>query len=109
MAIFLRPAAACNFSNDLVRQAYLDKDQSESQVSKRRKLARMLESTNQRQGILNQDLNMKTLTDSVTKLKQVKIKVKDNVLNYLCRFLRKHRGHSSVQRMLDFYRSQLDI
>lgn len=73
VAIFIRPGAACNFSNDLVRQAYLDSDHSENHQRNRWKLAKMLESTSQRQGILNQDLNMKTLTDSVTKLKQVKL------------------------------------
>ena len=40
---------------------------------------------------------------AVTRLNPVRISCRDVVLNIAFRFLRKHRGHRSIQRLADFY------
>ena len=49
------------------------------------------------------------IMDSVYSRQRVKLKWKHSLLNIAVRFFRKHKGHGSVQKYVDFQSKQLDI
>ena len=51
---------------------------------------------------LKEPANLASLTDSVFRLEKVKISFTKSLLNTLWRCFRKHRGHRSVQRLVDY-------
>ena len=54
-------------------------------------------------------MSLKTLIDSVKRLKTVKIKVSQVLLSCLCRSFRKRKGHKAMQELVKFHTDQLDI
>mmetsp|Transcript_25843 Transcript_25843/g.34559 ORF Transcript_25843/g.34559 Transcript_25843/m.34559 type:complete len:213 (+) Transcript_25843:929-1567(+) len=113
LGLVMGPASANHFQNDLVSGGLRDSARSMELKRKSRMVAKQLnESRDGREQDSDSDakgLIRQTLIDFNKHLERVKISLRENISNFFCRCVRKHKGVRSVQRLADFKTAQLDI